>query len=360
MRDLSDVLRDRHLRGLDGLRAIAVLVVMTYHFAPEATRAVPGDLGVTLFFVLSGFLITWLLRKEWNRTAGISFRRFYLRRTLRIFPAYYVFLAFTGALMLALHRSWPHGQGWAAALYVEDYYGATHLGGGSSSIAHTWSLAVEEQFYLLWPLCFLALAKRGRRALLVALGTTICAVLAWRLWLVLGLGVGPEWPYHAFDSRADSLAIGCFLAVALETGRGVRLAAAAAKWTWLPLLTVTGILASRASAIHGSAGYTIEALLCGILIVQILQLVERRTWRWLEHPVPTHLGRISYPLYLYHGLPLVVAARLPVPAPIRLIVGMLGAVALASTSYYFVERPALKLKERLSARATPPLLAEAA
>ena len=124
---LKEVLENRHLPALDGLRAVAVGIVMIYHAGVDA---VPGDLGVTAFFVLSGFLITWLLLKEKERTGGISLRAFYLRRSLRIFPAYYVFVAVSMALDYVLDDPWNGGSIVTGVTYTVTYRKAClgHLG----------------------------------------------------------------------------------------------------------------------------------------------------------------------------------------------------------------------------------------
>ena len=340
---------------MDGLRALAVATVLIYHFGTMVgVPGVPGDLGVTLFFVLSGFLITWLLRREWQATGTVSLRAFYARRTLRIFPAYYVFLAIMGSLMLVGHRRWPVGQGWAALVYLTNYYDAfTH--GGSSSIAHTWSLAVEEQFYLLWPLAFIALARKGRRTIIAGLAITIAAVLAWRITLIFGLHAEESYSYHAFDTRADALAIGCLLAVVLETQRGQALAEWLTVSSLQPIWTVAALILARLAhpLFHPSVGYTLEAFLCAVLIVQALRLTSAAWFRWLEHPATTYIGRISYPLYLYHGIPAFLLASAPLPAWAKLAGMVLASIVMASGSYYLVERPFLRLKSRVKSVPTP-------
>jgi len=120
---------------------------MVYHFG---VNQVPGDLGVSAFFVLSGFLITWLLLKEDSRMGEVSLTRFYTRRVLRIFPAYYTFLGLSFVIDHLRHDTWSPALRNSAILYVVNYFNALH-GHPNTSIAHAWSLAVEEQFYLFWP-----------------------------------------------------------------------------------------------------------------------------------------------------------------------------------------------------------------
>ena len=206
--------RAKHLPALDGLRAVAVFVVISYHAG--LMKGIPGDLGVTLFFVLSGFLITWLLLREFAATGSISIRSFYARRALRIFPAYYVFILFSLAVDTALGHRWSRGLIAVAFTYLVNYYNAFN-GHPITSIAHAWSLAVEEQFYLLWPLACLSLLRRSRASAARAVALVIVATVAWRSVLYLLLHAPASYVYNAFDTRCDSLAIGCLIALSLES-----------------------------------------------------------------------------------------------------------------------------------------------
>ena len=155
----------RNIPSLDGLRAVSVLMVIAAHMNGSLARLIPfvpfwiylgwGALGVQTFFVISGFLITHLLLKELNASGTISLKHFYFRRALRIFPPFYVYMAVALALTLA---------GWAAgnlrAFLVAGTYTWNYLGGGSELLEHTWSLSLEEQFYLLWPAALLFLGTR--------------------------------------------------------------------------------------------------------------------------------------------------------------------------------------------------------
>lgn len=346
---LSELLGCRHLPALDGLRACAVFVVMAYHFG---FSTIPGDLGVTAFFVLSGFLITWLLLKEFDRSNTVSLRDFYMRRLLRIFPAYYVFLAVS--LGFDHYRGDPrvHDLVLPGVTYLMNYYNALH-GHPPTSIAHAWSLAIEEQFYLLWPALFLVLVRRPARQAVAVLVGLVTLFAAWRSFLFLTGRVTEAYAYNAFDTRADILALGCLLAFAARIERvGVwcgRLTASSA----LPLITAGLLILSRTRGsrdYHYSVGFTIDALLVAILIVQILLLHDRRLWRWLDHPVLRYLGAISYPLYLYHIWGFGLARKLVPAGPIlaRAAAAVVASIILASLSYYAVERPFMRLKARFS------------
>jgi peptidoglycan/LPS O-acetylase OafA/YrhL len=346
---LDEVMAGRHLPALDGLRWVAVLVVMVYHFG---WKAVPGDLGVSGFFVLSGFLITWLLLREHERTGTVSLKGFYLRRTLRIFPAYYVFVALCVAIDLARGDARVRPVILPALTYTVNYFNAFN-GHPSNSMAHAWSLAVEEQFYLLWPFLFLLAIRAGRRGVGRVLVGIIGAVLLWRAWLYLGGHAGEAYVYNAFDTRFDNLAVGCLLAVLLTTPSVVRRVATLPMPAWSPLVTVALLVTSRAlisDRWHYSVGFTVDAVLFAVLITQLLALHLHPAWRWLDRPAIKYLGLLSYPLYLYHGYGIGLARRVPVAEPLQLVLGIAASVAIAAGSYHLVEQRFLRLKERLQTR----------
>ncbi|HET9832111.1 MAG TPA: acyltransferase, partial [Vicinamibacterales bacterium] len=199
--------------SLDGLRAVSIGLVLVAHLA--GTRGFPvsvestqilalGELGVHVFFVISGFLITRLLLNDIARTGKISLGDFYFRRTMRIFPAYYVFLAALAGLASAGLIQLASGDMTHALTYTSNYAAAR-----SWFVGHTWSLSVEEQFYLLWP-ALLVIAGR-RRALWFALFTVAVVPLirlgSWELLRASSDGIG-----HRFETVADAIAIGCLLA----------------------------------------------------------------------------------------------------------------------------------------------------
>jgi peptidoglycan/LPS O-acetylase OafA/YrhL len=333
---LAEVLRNRHLPALDGLRAVAVAIVMVYHAGVDA---VPGDLGVTAFFVLSGFLITWLLLKEQKKTGRVSLRSFYLRRSLRIFPAYYAFIAISMVLDFLLDDPWSGFSIATAVTYTVNYRNAFlgHIG----PIAHAWSLAVEEQFYLLWPFLMILLSRKQKlRSGLIAIIVGVCA---WRSLLYLGFGVPEHYVYNAFDTRFDSL----------DSPRFLSKASLVARRAWYPLPVIVLIYVSReliGQAWHYSVGFTVDSLLMALVIVQLMQLSRAPGWRWLNFPFVMWLGTLSYPLYLWHTRSLGIAdnitrsqAFLP-----NMLLGFALSVGLAAGSYYGIEKYFLGLKERLA------------
>jgi peptidoglycan/LPS O-acetylase OafA/YrhL len=245
--------------------------------------------------------------------------------------------------------SWPDGLAPAALLYYVNYFNALH-GHPATSLAHAWSLAIEEQFYILWPLCFLLLMRRGVRSFTRVLVALIAGVVLWRSYLYLDRGVGAAYVYNAFDTRFDNLAIGCLLAVWLVQDGYGRPATAVGRYAWLPLITIALLFVSRTKtplAYHYTLGFTVDAVLLAILIVQMLQWHRSRGWRWLEYPAVRFVGIISYAMYLYHQWGIAVGhhARSLPPAG-QFAVGLAATIIAATGSYYVIERPFLALKRR--------------
>ena len=210
-----------HRPALDGLRAIAVLVVMAHHGYVLGFRG--GSIGVDIFFVLSGFLITSLLLEEWDRTEGISFGKFYLRRVLRLLPALLLLLFFVEVYALGVLRGprlWEMQKAILAVLFYASNWFSIARPDGLGPLSHAWSLSIEEQFYLLWPpLLFLLLRSRLRMSLIAAVIVLLAGAAAVHRAFVW---TGPEslWRiYNGLDTRIDELLAGCGLAAALAARR---------------------------------------------------------------------------------------------------------------------------------------------
>jgi peptidoglycan/LPS O-acetylase OafA/YrhL len=363
-------LSQSHLPSLDGLRAVAALAVVFYHYGFDWA---PGGLGVLAFFVLSGFLITWLLLKEEERFGAISLKLFYMRRSLRIFPAFYAYwLLLVGALIL-FHKRLIGGQTLASFFYFNNYYQALH-GDPNTGLSHTWSLAIEEQFYLLWPLLFLLLRRNRHR--IVFLLAAIATVWAWREALVFVIHRNQGYIYEAFDTRADHLMIGCLLAIVLREGA---LREGSTTWLWerlvvLPLLLwVTLALLALSTALNvrfgtnyrDTVGFVIDPILIAVLIVQAIAWPQTGFARLLNCAPMRYLGTISYSIYLYQQMLIDPSKKFAEHWPALSLPLSVAAVLLAaSASYWIVERPFLRLKnsfERnrrpVSQAASAPLMA---
>jgi len=357
---LESGLKAPELAGLDGIRAIAAFLVVFYHFG---VPYVSGGEGVLMFFVLSGFLITWLLLRENDELGAISLRKFYLRRSLRIFPAFYCYAAVLFAIILVRHTRWVLPQALAALFYVSNYYQAI-LGDPNTGFSHTWSLAIEEQFYLLWPMAFQMLRGDYRR-MSRFLGGAILAIWVYRELLVFVFHVDQGYIYEAFDTRADHLLIGCLLAVALRAGMLPRFWSWMTTRSWVAAITVLLLaLSSVAEAVYGptyrdAVSFIVNPLLTAIWIPQLIALRGATLWGWTKWAWVKFLGRISYSIYLYQQLLIGVPKKLlPHLAAVgQLALTILLIVAAATLSHYLVERPFLKLKARFkrTAAGAPPL-----
>jgi len=341
-----------NIPALDSIRAIAVLLVIAYHFG---VPYVNGALGVEMFFVLSGFLITWLLLREFGRTGGISLSAFYLRRTLRIFPAFYAFFILAAGIEVVRHRPLPWAHSLSALLYVSNYFNAL-VHPPDSFVSHTWSLAIEEQFYLLWPALFLFLARRAVDRTRVIAGL-VGVIAVYRAGLHLS-GVSQGYIYHAFDTRLDQLLVGCLLAVVLWDRRAGRFCQAMCRYSWAPLLVFALIFGSALLDLHSTPyrniiGFTLEPLLIAVLLMQLVFMHTQLPWSWVQWGPLRAIGRISYGLYLYQQVTLSVPDRWfgPEPTVVKFVVAFAITLAFAAGSYVVVERPLLRLKDRLAGRA---------
>jgi peptidoglycan/LPS O-acetylase OafA/YrhL len=316
-----------HVPALDGVRGIAIAAVLAYH----AFGLPGGFLGVDMFFVLSGFLITTLLLEEHADTGRISFRGFYRRRARRLLPA-----AIFGVLLAELLIVASGGDrrsvlpGLYSLLYVENL--AHFLNPPATfGVGHYWSLSQEEQFYFLWPpMLALALRRRVRvRWLLVALSSAVLFVIAHRMTLADG-----SWRrfYFAPDTRCDGMLLGCLLAVMLKAGL-----ISSRRWGMLGLPAMALFIADAALMSHTSAaaglyGITLANLASALTIGVIVKFPTSLLPRMIAVSPLRSLGRISYGLYIWQPLIVFVTGI----SGIRLI-GL--SFLVASLSYRYIELP---------------------
>jgi peptidoglycan/LPS O-acetylase OafA/YrhL len=337
--------------ALDGLRAVAVLAVMVYH----SGLIYGGFLGVDVFFTLSGFLITTLLLEEHARAGTIAIGRFYVRRALRLLPALVAFLIFWGGASMNAPQFWVIlGELLGVLFYVTNWLIIYWMAG---PLDHTWSLAIEEQFYVVWPVTLLLLLRWVRRStwIVAVLVTAAAGSLAWRLALALVAGTPFTRIYVGTDTHADGVLIGAALAVLLSRQGGcaptgtLRRAVVALSALGLPLL----LLAAPLVPGYAWGVTTLAALATGGVILDIVAGGSRVT-RWLECAWLVSIGRISYGLYLWHWPVFGWHAALRSPgesaAPLWLsVLAWSLTFAAALISYHLIERPFLAYKARLSA-----------
>jgi peptidoglycan/LPS O-acetylase OafA/YrhL len=377
---------------MDGIRGVAILMVMVFHIVEAnhifttsglAGRALLGTVlygwaGVDLFFVLSGFLITGILLNA--RAEERYFARFYIRRTLRIFPLYYAVLVmlfvvapkvpriYTASLQAAHQHQWWY---WTYLTNVPLSLG--HSEAIPWPTTHLWSLAVEEQFYLVWPtVVFLTPSKRRLVQLCIA-GSLLS--LVFRVWAVFFSAVGPGAPFSTF-ARGDALLIGALVAVFFSDGRITLETARAGRWAVMAGVVLIAALRIGGPRLLGSDwpvmvfGYSLNALTAAALIVVAVgSPTASRAARFWRSRQLQFFGRYSYGLYVFHYLVIGAlnqvfrlrpigagsdASDLSVP---RLLVWsaiyFAATIGIALTSWTLLERPFLRLKEVLSPSRRP-------
>jgi peptidoglycan/LPS O-acetylase OafA/YrhL len=336
---------------LNGLRGVAILMIVGFHATRE--RYLPGGfVGVDLFFVLSGFLITALLLEEWDSAGRISLRRFYVRRALRLFPALGLFLLACLAIYARVDGSLQTLMG--RFLLATTFYVANIVQAGGTELywAHTWSLSAEEQFYVVWPaLLILLLRSRAPRGVVVGVtGGLFAAASALRVVLWHGPFAGDVGAalYSPF-THADGLLLGCLLGQlfiwdllprAEWWRRGVAVAAAVSA----VLLAVVLATVHPAADWLYDGGYSLIVLAGGAILLTALDERVAAPVRALGWRPLTYTGQISYALYLWNPLFLF---NYPGSA-FNPVVGVVLAYAVSAASFRFVETPALRLKSRFA------------
>jgi peptidoglycan/LPS O-acetylase OafA/YrhL len=358
-----------HSPALDGLRGVAVLFVLVFHFTGVRGPLPGGWAGVDVFFGLSGFLITALILDERRVHGRVALGRFYARRALRLMPALLAMLAVWCLLLLAFHDStWlaatPNGDGRGDPVAVLPAlghvalvmtYGINWLHAFEHSYAplgHLWSLAVEEQFYLVWPGLLLALLTlpAARRVWPVLALAGVSAALP---WLLFDGGNGTNRTYFGTDTRAVGLLLGAAAALIWHRrrtlGRATRLAASRA---WLGLAVVAAIALTMDNM---PAKFVVAPTLLGLSVAQVVPylvdspgstMARLLRPRWL-----VWVGRRSYALYLWHYL--WATWTHPLPLPVGFPLGVLGALACTVLSWRLVEAPCLRYAARFRPAARP-------
>jgi peptidoglycan/LPS O-acetylase OafA/YrhL len=344
--------------SLDGLRTVAVGIVLCAHGGVPYFRS--GGVGVDIFFVLSGFLITTILSGEWARTGGINFRNFYARRFLRLAPVLFLTCAFVGAVSWWLDHQFPgteialalsYTTNWALAFYEYHF----------SWLNHCWSLSVEEQFYMIWPLIIVGL-ERAVRSPTIKWRVLIAGAIVIAIYRATHVGIYSNYRINfGLDTRMDSLMTGAALAYFVRTLPGGKLPDSMSKILGRVLAPVgfIGLFAvintvTWFSPWMGWIGYV---LVGGASVLVVADLVIGRH-SLLAAPLATRpmvfIGKISYGLYLLH-LPIyfMIEKLLPTASlPVRLSLKVTISISIATISFYLYEKRFLRLKDRFESKPT--------
>ncbi len=327
-------------RSLDGLRALAVLMVFAHHINGQSLPG--GFIAVDLFFVLSAYLITWLLLQEHDATGTVSLRSFYARRALRLYPALIVLVFTVTPIATRDDLGLPVKDGLAALTYVEDFW--WNYSGHVSLVLHTWSLSVEEQFYLVWPVVLIVALARGWRLRL----------LVWTL-MIASVAV-TYWIYRAHYPLLSVIQILPTSHVA-ELGSGILLALAQRRGAGRLLRRVTGIVAG-AAAITALlvAEFVLQArwwafpagtLACWPAVAHLVLHPESRLARGFGARAPVWLGERSYGFYLWHFPIIVLLTRHGFRSYGEAAIALPVTLVATCASWRFVETPFLRRKARL-------------
>ncbi len=340
------VKNSERIASLDGLRALSIALVLFGHLS--GTRYFPlslyvGDyfsvasVGVIIFFVISGFLITSLLLQELNRNGNISLGRFYFRRTMRIFPPYYLMI-----LVVAVLRSLELIQVSNIDIFHSLAYVSNYFRPDSWYLGHTWSLSVEEQFYLLWPATLIFLGKRNafRVAIFLLIFCPLVRALSlFDVWHAPNSG--------AFEMVADSLASGCLLALwrsrLHQTSRYLNFLNSRIFFL-LPLMIflIGGLHLS--SKFYYTVGLTITNVGIAICVDWCVTWQDGKVGKLLNSPTIAFIGTMSYSIYLWQQFFLNRASNALIASfPLNLFL----VFVLALASFYLVEKPSLRWRQRI-------------
>ena len=329
--------------ALDGLRGVAILLVVLSHaHVPLFDGAF---LGVDLFFVLSGFLITSLLLMEQQSNGRLQYWRFYRRRFFRLMPALALFLA---AYCLLAPLLWPglddvYQDALVSVLYLADY--GIAFFDSPNTLLHMWSLSVEEHFYLVWP-PLLALLVQFSRPGAVWRPIALLYLLSWA-WRVLWVAQGQQFYeiFFRFDTRASGLLAGCLLAALMvEKPAFVQwLQARMPHALWLPL--AVPLLMQMGWDNQGAMVWGITVVeLAALVVLVAAQQRASLVYEMLSAPVLVRLGTLSYGIYLWH-YPVVRYFRADYAWPVVVVLTLLVSTALAALSFYTVERWAMRYRD---------------
>lgn len=328
----------KRIPSLDGLRAISILLVILGHLG--GTRHFPAALaplthfanfGVRVFFVISGYLITHLLLKERAKNGAISLREFYRRRAYRILPAAYLYMT---VVILAEWHNFTAQNILSAYVYISNYF----VNSTPWPLGHLWSLSIEEQFYLLWPLALVVAFARRQK---MALG----AILAAPVLRVAFYFAGWESIGYYFPTVADAIATGCLLAIAWPSLQRFD------RYLLSPAMIAAPIVAGGIALLPELGGpglptrvyYVIGLTFMHLAIALCIYNAIRKQWRWLNVAPMLWVGFISYSLYLWQQPFINRNDQLHwwTAFPQNVLLAFL----MAAASYYLIEQPALRLRD---------------
>jgi peptidoglycan/LPS O-acetylase OafA/YrhL len=365
------VTAEHYIPALDGLRALSVIAVMLFHLR----IGYPGGfLGVDVFFVLSGYLITTILLRDYRTLGRIRFAHFYVRRVRRLMPALLATLVLSWALWGLIPKAGPFTPAATASLfYYANWYTCLHGSASMGGLGHTWSLSIEEQFYIVWPVLLLALlpfCRTSRRQATVMFALVAALAIARAVLYCFNSMLGS---YFSTLARADAILIGAACALATferasvaefwAGRRGILMA-----WTCGITLVILTVFLTQESDFLFVGGLSFVALYAAAVMLHLAHSKKGLMTRLLSSRLAVAIGKRSYGIYLYHFPIFIALGALGTPnawwkAAALCILKISAALMVAWLSYRFIERPFLnKFNPRYSAEpaTSPVVLKEAA
>ena len=337
---------------LDGLRAVAVYLVVVFHAGSGGFAG--GFVGVDVFFVLSGFLVTQLLLRDLVSVGSIGLRRFYARRFRRLLPAAFVVLVVTALVFSALaspvevsgaeggfRASFLYWANWHFVAQASDYFGADLT---ANPVVHFWSLAVEEQFYLVWPLLlgglFVMSRRFGDRQWLVLRAVVLSGAVVSLGWALSLRTSNPNRAYYGTDARAYQLMAGALLALTPAVFAGVGRFTRTARWVAVAAVAALVVTASSLIDVGAIERGAIVTAITVIVLIAVETAAGGTVHQGLTLNGVVYLGKISYSTYLWHWPVIIVTTRaFDLSTPTTIALTALIATALASLSYQLLEHP---------------------
>ncbi|WP_158828396.1 acyltransferase family protein [Mucilaginibacter lacusdianchii] len=344
-----------YIPALDGMRGLSILLVFIAHLGFD--RIVPGGLGVTLFFFISGYIITLVLNNEYKKNTSINLKHFYTGRILRLYPPLLFMLILTAFYLIYISYSFKLGEILACLLYYENYY-FFYGGKGHLTLTILWSLAVEEHFYLLYPLLFLGFFKNTKKIIGIFLGLMLLA-------LVVRIGGYIQYKHFADElerycyvlthTRFDSILFGCMAAVLLTSKKSDNYKSLLSnkKLLVFAFLVQVFCLVIRDPMFRYTVRYTLQGLSFFILVPAIINTDSYPIIRQaLSNKALVSIGKVSYSIYLLHMLVVKSLAFIQANGHTYLYFAccIAGTSLLSVFCYYVIERPIYRFRKGLNTK----------
>ena len=341
-----------HVPSLDGLRALSVVLVLLSHFV--SARIFPGSLGVYVFFVISGFLITRLLLAEEKHTGVISLRKFYIRRAIRLYPVVIAYTLCVVSVYILSRRDIDWKQPLGSLFYFANYVYAPmprERWQDTMPFEPLWSLSVEEHFYFILPALIILLNKAPRKILI----TMVIVCVSCLIYRIILSNINYDLIYTNYfymrtESRIDSLAYGVGMAALCEFDRGRKILARIASYRGMAIgaLILIFTLIYRDEIFRETFRYSLQGVAIFMCVSGVL--FSKTFFAYFLNISPIKfIGRLSYSLYVWSiGVPPLIALLLPGRGALQIFLSLGLAFGLASLSYFCLEKPVMRLRHRFS------------